>query len=99
MRDTLNREDMYIVTAKDATDSSLDSLEDTPRLDDAVKLEMSALRKQYNRDQQGIRQHIRQARNDMRTFGYPNVKIEKHVIEIQMKKGLKKQDSLFERIG
>jgi hypothetical protein len=44
MRDTLNRDDMYIVTAKDAT-SSLDSALDTPRLDDAVKLEMKALKK------------------------------------------------------
>jgi hypothetical protein len=35
----------------------------------------------------------------MRTFGYPKEKIEKHVFDIQIKKGLKKKDLFFEKVG
>ena len=36
MRDTLNKDDLYIVTAKDSIQSSIESSLDTPRLEDAV---------------------------------------------------------------
>lgn len=35
----------------------------------------------------------------MRTFGYPKEKIERHVFDIQIRKGLKKKDLFFEKIG
>lgn len=73
----------------------------TPLIDDARDMKLQALNKKYRhrRDKdKAIQMHIKEEQAQLREHGYPRTKIDEHVFNIQVQKGLKRKDLFFEKV-